>query len=122
MANSGYMCQECWTVPVNYSGGYCDACREAYWVNGGWEHDDGVWSTTSGDPWCAKCNNRKVYFKGDWCDDCLPPLRGSSGRSYSHHGSRLPATWTVPKAKPIRVPNWEDEVTFIPAVRGKVTT
>ncbi|QGJ88095.1 hypothetical protein PBI_EDMUNDO_21 [Arthrobacter phage Edmundo] len=118
---SNHVCQECWTVPVEYRGGYCDNCREGYWIDGGWGgSDDGVWGPAAGDPWCAKCANRNVYFKGDWCEECLPPLRGSSGRGYSHHGSRLPSTWTAPK--PVRVPNWEDEVTFIPAARGKVTT
>ncbi|ATW59899.1 hypothetical protein SEA_WALTZ_21 [Arthrobacter phage Waltz] len=125
----GYWCAECRVVPVDCRGGYCVPCREAYWTTGGWaQEDDGVWGASTGDPWCAKCGERKVYFKGDWCDDCLPPRRDYGGRggyrSYSNAGSRLPhsGTWTPARAKPVTVPKVEDEVTYLPAVRDKVTS
>jgi hypothetical protein len=98
-SNAEYWCAECWVVPVEARGAYCDTCRHAYW-------DDGV--TIPSGPWCAKCANFIVAFKGDWCDDCLPPARKyhSADRARPKPATRAP------------LPTAEAELTYHPARRS----
>jgi methionyl-tRNA synthetase len=97
MSKTEFWCMECWLVPVEARGAYCDNCRHAYW-------DDGV--QTHG-PWCAKCAGFAVAFPGDWCDNCLPPAR-----KYHSANVHRPA---LPK-KP-DLPSVEAELTYLPARR-----